>query len=192
MLQVQAGNEAAFGQLMHRWELPVKRFIGRLVFNIAEAEDLAQETFVRVWRHRDKFRPDATFRPWLFTIALNLARNRLRWWRLRPSISLDQWSEGEGTVAGNITAEVRPARAELETKERALAVRAAIAELPVDLREALVLSEFEQMTQAEIAATVGASRKAIESRIARAKQKLRDRLAEWWSESDEPRRVRIG
>ena len=93
MGRVQSGDEVALAALMERWELPVKAVIGRLVLNAREAEELAQETFVRVWQQREKFRADAAFRPWVFSIAVNLARNRLRWWRRRPEVSLQEWTE---------------------------------------------------------------------------------------------------
>ena len=86
MARVQAGDDAALGVLMKRWELPVKSLIARMVLNAGEAEELAQETFVRVWQQRARFRADAAFRPWVFAIAVNLARNRLRWWRRRPMV----------------------------------------------------------------------------------------------------------
>jgi RNA polymerase sigma-70 factor (ECF subfamily) len=174
MERVQAGDEAAFGVLMQRWELPVKAVIARLVLNATEAEELAQETFVRVWQQREKYRPGAAVRPWLFAIAVNLARNRLRWWRRRPTVELEAWSE-----AGGEASEGRPEESALERAERAAAVRAAVAALPVELREAIVLFEYEGMAQAEIAAAVGATPKAVETRIARAREKLRVALRRW-------------
>lgn len=172
MRRAQAGDEAAFAALMHRWERPVKAVIARVVFNSRDADELAQETFVRLWQNRAKFRPEAAFRPWIFSIALNLARNRLRWWRSRPEIALEDWDEpaGGGTTGG---------REEAERAERARAVRDAVAKLPLEQREALVLFEYEQMSQAEIAVAVGATPKAIENRIARAREKLRGTLARW-------------
>jgi RNA polymerase sigma factor (sigma-70 family) len=183
MRRVQTGDESAFATLMTRWERPVKSVIGRLVMNAGEAEDLAQETFVRVWQQRDRFRLGAEFRPWVFSIAVNLARNRLRWWRRRPAISLGKWAE----AGGDAFAESNPALAtqedtgsqRLENAERATAVRTAIAGLPVDLREAIVLFEYEQMSHAEIAAAVGATPKAVETRIYRAREKLRAALQRW-------------
>jgi RNA polymerase sigma factor (sigma-70 family) len=174
MRRLQAGDEAALGGLMERWELPVKRVLARMVFNATEAADLAQETFVRVWQQRERFRPDAEFRPWLFAIAVNLARNRLRWWRRRPEVELAEWTEDEraDSTAG-------PGAKRLEREERAAAVRDAIAALPIDLREALVLFEYEEMSQADIAAAVGATPKAVETRIHRAKEKLRAALKRW-------------
>lgn len=181
MARVQAGDEAALGALMARWELPTKAVVARLVLNANEAEELAQETFVRVWQQRAKFKPGAEFRPWLFAIAVNLARNRLRWWRRRPQVALDEWMQVEGDRADGAEAGVALARgsAGLERAERAAAVRDAVAALPQDLREALVLFEYEHMSQAEIGAVVGASAKAVETRIYRAKEKLRAALKAW-------------
>ena len=170
MARVGAGDEAAFAELMHRWERPVKAVIGRMVLNTAEADDLAQETFVRLWQQRDRFRAGAAFRPWILTLALNLARNRLRWWRRRPVVSLDAWTEVAGDPAADPSADAAGAA---EASERAASVRDAVAALPSDLREALVLFEYEGLAQAEIASIVGASPKAVETRIHRARERLR-------------------
>lgn len=177
MERVQRGEERALGELMERWELPVTRLLARVVLNAREAEDLAQETFVRVWQQRGKFRPGAAFRPWLFSIAMNLARNRLRWWRTRPSIALQDWDETDGTRCPDSGA--TPATEIVERAERANAVRDAVAALPVDLREALVLAEYEEFSHAEIAETLGCTTKAVESRVARAREKLRAALKAW-------------
>lgn len=176
MSRLKAGDDTALAALMTRWELPTKAVIARLVLNTSEAEELAQETFVRVWQQRDKFRDDAEFRPWLFAIAVNLARNRLRWWRRRPHVSLEQWTEADEPHQGaRSTAEVGSAG--LEREEQAAAVRQAIGALPTDLREAIVLFEYEEMSHAEIATIVGATPKAVETRIYRAREKLRAALA---------------
>jgi RNA polymerase sigma-70 factor (ECF subfamily) len=172
MGRVRTGDEAAFGQLMERWELPVKRLLGRLVLNAAEAEELAQDTFVRAWQQRERFRAGAEFRPWVFAIAVNLARQRLRWWRRRPVVSLDAWTEAGRELAAGAPA----AGAALERRERAEAVQQAVAELPADLREALILAEYEQLSHLEIAAATGGTAKAVESRLYRARAILRKRL----------------
>lgn len=174
MERVRSGDEAALGALMERWEIPVKRLLARVVLNATEADDLAQEAFVRVWQQREKFRAGAAFRPWLFSIAVNLARNRLRWWRRRPSVALQDWDESAddtGRADGKVGAE------SMEQAERVRQVRDAVAELPLDLREALVLFEYEGLSQADIAHALGCTAKAVESRVARAKEKLRKSLA---------------
>ena len=175
MRRVQVADESAFATLMQRWERPVKSLIARMVLNTAEAEELAQETFVRVWEHRGRFDITKPFKPWILGIAANLARNRLRWWRRRPSIHLDEWMETESPAIPDSEG----GGGRLEQQERAAAVRDAIATLPIDLREALVLFEYEHMSYAEIASAVGATPKAVENRLARARVKLRTLLKAW-------------
>jgi len=174
MRRVQAGDEAALGGLMERWELPVTAVIARLVLNRSEAGELAQETFVRVWQQRARYRAEAAFRPWIFAIAVNLARNRLRWWRRRPQVALEPWTEGLAEETS-----LAPGAAALEAAERAVAVRAAVAALPLELREAIVLFEYEGLPQKEIAAAVGATPKAVETRLHRAREQLRRSLRRW-------------
>ncbi|ACB74842.1 RNA polymerase, sigma-24 subunit, ECF subfamily [Opitutus terrae PB90-1] len=184
MRRVQAGDEAALAALMAEWELPVKALIARIVLNAREADELAQETFVRVWQQREKFRAGAEFRPWLFAIAVNLARNRLRWWRRRPEVALEEWTGNAASESGDRSAEIgrrggMMGAEALERAERAGAVRDAIAALPVELREAVVLFEYEQMSHAEIALALGTTPKAVETRLYRAREKLRKTLAKW-------------
>jgi len=172
MARVQAGDEAALGRLMERWERPVKAVIARLVGNAAEAEELAQEAFVRLWQGRERFRPGAEFRPWMLSLALNLARNRLRWWRRRPLVALEEWTPLP-------PADTADGAGALEARERAEAVRAAVATLPLEQREALVLSAYEGLAQAEIAVIAGTTPKAVERRLERARAALRLSLARW-------------
>lgn len=172
MALAQAGDEAALGALMERWERPVKTVIARLVGNAAEAEELAQEAFVRLWQRRDRFRAGAEFRPWMLSLALNLARNRLRWWRRRPLVALEEWTPLP-------PAETADGAGALEARERAEAVRAAVAALPLEQREALVLFEYEGLAQAEIAAIADTTPKAVERRLERARAALRVSLERW-------------
>jgi len=173
MGRLQAGDEVALNELMVRWEVPIKRYLGRIVQNTHEAEDLAQECFARVFQHRARFRPGARFSPWLYAIAANLARNRLRWWRRRPAISLEAWTEAGGFAA----ASGADASGQAETAERAEAVRAAVAELPLELREALVLCVYEGLAQADAATALGTTVKTVEMRLYRARARLRERLS---------------
>lgn len=184
MERVREGDEAAFTALMARWERPIKVVIARLIGNVREAEDLAEETFVHVWQQRSKFRPGALFRPWILTLALNLARNRLRWWRRRPAISWSEWDEcaeapapaGSSHDLGDATSGAAP----LEQRERAAAVRAAVAALPAEWREVIVLAEYESHSHQEIADLLHTTPKAVESRLARARHHLRHALRNWW------------
>ena len=176
MGRLQAGDDTALAPLMQRWEGPVKRFIFRLVGNTAEAEDLAQDVFVRVYTKRASYRTDAKFSTWCFSIAANQAKNRLRWWKRRPTLSLNAWTEAGGEAADE-SSPGGQASTQAVRAEQVAAVQRAIAELPVDLRTALVLFEYEQQSMAEIAAVLGCTPKAVENRLYRARQKLKASLA---------------
>lgn len=173
MSRLQAGDDAALAPLMERWESPVKRFIFRLIGNAAEAEDLAQEVFVRVYQKRAGYRPGAKFSTWCFAIAANQAKNRLRWWKRRPALSLEAWTEAGGEAADPAGT---PAADEAVRRERIAAVQAAVAALPFDLRTALVLFEYEEQSMTEIAEALGCTPKAVENRLYRARQQLRQAL----------------
>jgi len=175
MQRLQQGEEAALGTLMQRWERPVKRFAFRIVGNATEAEDLAQEVFVRVHAKRASYRVGAKFSTWCLTIAANLAKNRLRWWRRRPALSLDAWTEAGGDRADE-SALGAAASGTAERGERIAEVQAAVAALPLDLRTALVLFEYEGRSMAEIAAVQGGTPKAVENRLYRARRQLQAQL----------------
>lgn len=176
MGQLQAGDDAALAPLMQRWELPVKRFVFRLVGSATEAEDLAQEVFFRIYTKRSTYRPGAKFSTWCFSIAANQAKNRLRWWKRRPTLSLSAWMDTGGDTEDQSAAGAQ-ASDEAVRHERIATVQAAVAALPLDLRTALVLFEYEQQSMGEIAAALGCTPKAVENRLYRARQKLQQQLA---------------
>jgi RNA polymerase sigma-70 factor (ECF subfamily) len=170
MQALQRGVDSALDRLMTRWQVPLRGFLYRHTQNEADALDLAQETFVRVYRNRDRFRLDSKFSTWLFAIALNLARDSARQRRRRPTQSLDDTPEPVDPRESFISA---------DEQERATAVRAAIAGLPDDLRAAVILFEYEDKSHGEIASIVGASAKAVETRLYRARQLLKKALARY-------------
>jgi RNA polymerase sigma-70 factor (ECF subfamily) len=172
MRRLQGGADDALAELMHRWELPIKRFIFRVVGNAAEADDLAQEVFVRVYAKRATYRPGAKFSTWCFSIAANQARNRLRWWRRHPALSLNAWVEAGGETADESAAGTAAPHA-VERHERISAIQSAVAALAVDLRTALVLFEYEGQSMEEIALALHCSPKAVENRLYRARQQLK-------------------
>lgn len=175
MNRLQGGADAALATLMQRWEAPVKRFIFRIVGNTAEAEDLAQEVFVRIYTKRASFRPGAKFSTWCFSIAANQAKNRLRWWRRRPTLSLNAWAEAGGEAADESAAGAEASQATVR-REQIAAVQSAVAALALDLRTALVLFEFEGQSMSEIAEALHCSVKAVENRLYRARRELKQSL----------------
>ncbi|WP_438481375.1 RNA polymerase sigma factor [Oleiharenicola lentus] len=165
MLALQQGEALALNRLMARWEIPLRRFLFRYMQNEHDAMDLAQETFVRVYQHRSRFRTNAKFSTWLFQIALNLARDLARRQQHRRTESLD--------AAANAIAPSPSVNSVLSDAEDVAAVRHAIADLPGELREVILLSEYEEKSHAEIAEIVGATPKAVETRLYRARTLLR-------------------
>lgn len=172
MRMLQAGEDAALAALMQRWEIPVKRFLFRLIGSTADAEDLAQEVFVRIYTKRASYRVGAKFSTWCFSIAANQAKNRLRWWRRRPVMSLDAWTEAGGEIADESRAGDHASTTAMR-REQVVAIQQAVASLPVDLRTALVLFEYEQQSMTEIASALGCTPKAVENRLYRARQRLK-------------------
>jgi RNA polymerase sigma-70 factor (ECF subfamily) len=180
MQRLAAGQDAALNELMHRHAPAVFRFLCRMLNNEDDANDLAQETFVRVFRARETFRPREKFSAWLFTIAANLARNQIRWRTRHPNVSLDaETGAAEQSLAGTLASPEAPPSEQLLAAERNAAVRAAVDQLPADLREAIVLCEWEEQSMAAAARILKATPKAVESRCYRARQILRERLKKW-------------
>jgi RNA polymerase sigma-70 factor, ECF subfamily len=180
MERLAAGQDAALDDLMERHSTPVFQFLCRMVGNEEDAGDLAQETFVRVFRARASFRSGEKFSTWLFTIAANLARNHFRWRARHPTVSLDaEAGETEQTLGSTLPAAGPAPNEQALTAERATAVRTAVARLPEDLREAIVLCEWQELGVAEAAAILESTPKAVESRLYRARQILREKLKSW-------------
>jgi RNA polymerase sigma-70 factor (ECF subfamily) len=180
MERLIAGQDTALNDLMERHATIIFHFLCRMVGNEDDANDLAQETFVRVFKSRGSFRAGGKFSTWLFTIAANLARNHFRWRSRHPGISLEtENAETEQTLGSTLPA-VGPAPGEQAlASERAGAVRVAVGKLPEDLREAIVLCEWEERSVAEAATILETTPKAVESRLYRARQLLRERLKSW-------------
>jgi len=180
MERLIAGHDAALNDLMERHAKPVFHFLCRMLGNEDDANDLAQETFVRVFKSRGSFRAEQKFSTWLFTIAANLARNHFRWRTRHPNISLDAENpETEQSLGSTLPANNPAPNEQALAAERAKAVRVAVGKLPEDLREAIVLCEWEELSMAAAAAVLETTPKAVESRLYRARQLLRERLKSW-------------
>lgn len=189
MATLAEGDVAALDALMLRWQRPLRSFLLRHLGNEADALDLAQETFVRLHRHRARYRPGARFSTWMFQIALNLARDHARKNTRRRTSSLDALLTPPAADSAGTSGSSPPSRQFADDApspadsarhaEEVAAVRAALAELPEDLRAVVTLFEYERLPHAEIAAIVGATPKAVETRLYRAREKLRAALLPW-------------
>lgn len=177
MERLMAGHDEALNNLMERHAEKLFHYLVRSLQSEEEAEDLAQETFVRVYQNRTRFDTNQKFSTWLYTIASNLVRNRYRWRRRHPHVSLDAQDEETGTEFGDHLAAGNDSPSEsFQSTERAEVVRRAVAALPEELRQPLILAEWEEKPQAEIAVILNCSVKAVETRIYRARKRLRGML----------------
>jgi RNA polymerase sigma-70 factor (ECF subfamily) len=178
MAQLAAGQGAALNRLMERHAEKLFHFLVRALQNGEDAADLAQETFCRVYHNRAKFDPGQKFSTWLYAIAANLVKDRYRYRARHPHVSLDSENpETEAPLQERLVDPQASPSERLQSAERVAAVRQAVAALPEELRLPLILAEYENHSQAEIAATLGCSIKAVETRIYRARQRLRETLA---------------
>ena len=180
MTRLRGGDDLALNELMSRWQQPLANFLTRFCGNEATALDLAQDTFVRVYEARARYDTRGKFATWLYTIAGNLARNSHRWQQRHPTVSLDApTDENGGTLATHLPDATLSPDECADTSERATAVRGAIAELPEDQRTIVLLSEYEDRSHADIAAILTCTAKAVETRLYRARQTLREKLSRW-------------
>lgn len=171
MIALQQGDDAALAPLMQRWELPVKAFISRLGVPFSDVEDVAQEAFVRLYENRARYRAGAAFKPWMLTIAGNLARNRLRWRSRHPTDSWDTLVANNGGEPAGSAGHAPESTA--DAAALASDVRKAVAALPEPLRAAVVCVELEDMSYVDAARVMECSAKAVETRLYRARQLLR-------------------
>lgn len=180
MLQVRDGVQGAFEVLVQRYQSRLLGVMLHVVGSAEEAEDLTQETFLRIYRARSGYKPRAKFATWLFTIAHNLAMNHLRGKGRSPVAPAGGASVG--TLSGSRPAlDAVPGRdgtasAQMQRVELAEVVRSALEALGEDQRMAVLLNKFEGMGYAEIAEVMGRSEAAVKSLLARARGELRTQL----------------
>ena len=181
MLRLKGGDDLALNELMGRWQKQLVGFILRYAGNEQDALDLAQETFVRVFESRERYEPRSKFSTWLFTIATNLCRNQARWRERHPTVTLHATGENDDDsgLESTLPAAGDTPSDSAEREDLASAVREAIQALPHDLKTAVLLFEYQDQGYEEIAAALGCTPKAVETRLYRARQFLRESLARW-------------
>ena len=179
MLDVKAGDEASFELLLQRYRTPLVNFLFRMVRNREQAEDLAQEVFLRVYRAREEYVPSAKFTTWLFRIATNAALNSVRDNRhQRMAVSLDApIGEEQESAPRELPAREMRIDEHLLERDRAEFIQRAIASLPEKQRAAVLLHKYEEMDYAEIAKVLDCTEAALKSLLFRAYETLRVQLA---------------
>jgi RNA polymerase sigma-70 factor (ECF subfamily) len=178
MDHVVAQSEDAFACLVDRYKNRLQNLIFRYIRDFQRSEDLAQEAFVRVYLHRERYRKTGKFSTWIFTIAVNLAKNEIRRKsRLKNTLSLEGLQELMGTADTMLKDEqAPPPDRRVERGQTSEAVAAAIARLPEVYRVALVLRDIEGLAYEEIAEILDVPGGTVRSRINRARLLLKDKL----------------
>jgi len=177
-----SGDESAFVEIVRRYEAKILAIAQGLLHNIADAEEITQDTFVRAYRSLARFRGDSSLATWLHRIAVNLARNRYWYFfrrRRHATLSIDGpiGEERDATLADLIGSDAPdPARA-TSREEFASLVASCMEQLEPHHRDVLLLRNVHNLSYDEIAEKLGINVGTVKSRIARARESLRTRLA---------------
>jgi len=167
------GDQRAFAELIRRYQQELFAFLARFVSDAAAAEDLFQETFIQVHRNANTFDPERRFRPWLFTIAANKARDYLRAVGRKHAQSLDNTAGGAGASSADeattfldlMQSDMAPPPVELENAEDIAAVQVVLAEISPLYKEVLIMSYFHGFAYKEIADMLGIPLGTVKSRL---------------------------
>lgn len=177
MEQVVLGSEAAFAIIVDRYRGRMINLVSRFISDRDRAQEIAQEVFLRVYIHRERYQPSGKFTTWLYTIAVNLAKNEIRRRvRARDNVSLDKLVELTGD-GGRFSADPgpRPDR-RLRQREVQESVAAALDRLPARYREVIVLRDLQQLSYEEIEHVLRIPGGTVRSRINRARASLQEML----------------
>ena len=179
MLRVRAGDDAAFDYLVDKFRRPIVHFMYRMAHNLATAEELAQEVFLRVYRSKGTYSAEAKFTTWLYRIATNLAMNHARDTKNeRNSTSIDEPDEETGLTI-DVADPHATAEQEMLRRERLAAIRAHVEALPERQRLAVLMHKYQGMDYRQIGDVLKLSESATKSLLFRAYETLRDKLKDF-------------
>ena len=188
LVALQEGDTTALNRLISRWQRPLISYAYRYVQNNADAHDLVAAVFVRFYQQRAKLRPDTNVSAWLFTALTNLCHNHHRWKKRHPTVPMDPMSDGDDPPRRpgpllDLASDLPNPAASLSHDELLDAVRAAVGELPHELKEAMLLHHYQNMSYREISQIAGCSERGVETRLYRARQLLRQVLRDFIHEA---------
>lgn len=179
MLRVRDGDMACFETLIERHQQAVLGTVAKMLGHPADAEDIAQQVFIRVWKSAARYEAQAKFTTWLFTIARNLVFNEMRRRQRKPTTSLDEREEVTGLATPDRTGTgLSPDETALR-RELEAAIDDAIQSLPEKQRLAVVLRRHEDMPYEQIGEVIGLSVPAVKSLLFRARTHLKERLRDY-------------
>lgn len=180
MLRVKEGETNAFEELVELHQHAVIGTVAKMLGNPAEAEDIAQQVFIRVWKSAARYEPQAKFTTWLFTITRNLVFNEVRRRKRKPAVSIEEREEEFHLMeADKHTSSPAESALQGELEE---AVENAIAELPEKQRMAVVLRRYEEMPYEEIGKVLELTVPAVKSLLFRARSQLKENLKKYLNE----------
>ena len=165
MERIGAGDHRAFRELVERHQHAIVGTVAKMLGNASEAEDISQQVFLRVWRHAKRYRPDAKFTTYLFTITRNLAINQARRRKRSPVRNITELNlEGVDLSSDPYQVATR-ATDELEKQEEIAQVLKALDDLPADQKEVIVLGVFQDLSYAEMEQITGTKAVTLRSRM---------------------------
>jgi RNA polymerase sigma-70 factor (ECF subfamily) len=175
--RVQRGDKQAFNLLVTKYQRRLGRLVSRFVRDLAEAEDVTQEAFIKAYRALPNFRGDSAFYTWLYRIGINTAKNHLLSAKRRPPSSTPvDAQEAESFDEADLLREISTPETELMGKQVVDAVQASLQQLPEDLRSALTLREIDGLSYEEIAEVMNCPIGTVRSRIFRAREAVAENL----------------
>ncbi|MFN3820862.1 MAG: RNA polymerase sigma factor [bacterium] len=178
----QEGEESAFEELVARFRDPIYNFVLRLLWDPSLAEDILQETFLRLWSHRNSYKEIARFSTWIYTIAGNLAKSELRRRKIRRWFSLGIGGGGGGGAASDehskweIPDESMDIQRDLERRNINKRVEEEILKLPLEFREVVILRDLQELSYEEISKILKIPLGTVKSRVNRGRSRLRKKL----------------
>jgi RNA polymerase sigma-70 factor (ECF subfamily) len=188
MFRYRDGEESAFAELVRRYRGKIVSTAYRVLGDAAKAEDVAQETFLRVHRNADRYRSIAKFSTWIYTIALNVARNELRNTKRKRLVSLDAFGSDPDSEPAtyDIPDESALPDQEVENAEIRVLFDRAIRRLPERYRAVFVLRDVDDLSYEEIAEILKLPKGTVKSRINRARQRIRELIGPFLGETPVP------
>jgi len=183
--RLKANDDAAYDELVRTYSASIFHVAYRMLGDSAEASDVVQEIFLKVFRNIGGFKGEAALKTWVFRIAFSEILNRLRWWKRRyrfATTSLDDPPNGNGVAVGQNLASPNPTPEEvLQSKEQENAIQGALGKLSREHRSIIVLRDIEGFSYNEIADVLGVSVGTVKSRLARARAELKKSLMRYLS-----------
>ena len=180
MERVATGDHQAFRLLVERHQNAIVGTVTKMLGNTSDSEDIAQQVFIRVWKHAKRYKPDNKFTTYLYTITRNLVYNETRRRSRKKTVSTDM-REDEQHLQHPDDETAQPDASLLDSELRE-AIDAAIAALPENQRLAVVLRRYDNLPYEEIAAVLNTSVPSVKSLLFRARSTLRDTLAKYMGE----------